>query len=84
MENMRFSAYYQAQGIVPDEEWETLLNSLRTPLPTSFRIAGSRQYAVYLLVILSHTDGIVGRQVRSRSQGNHRGMLRSDIEQCRV
>jgi multisite-specific tRNA:(cytosine-C5)-methyltransferase len=44
MENVRFSAYYKAQKIVPDEEWDTFIDALRQHLPTTFRVAGSRQY----------------------------------------
>ncbi|KAJ3856345.1 cytosine-5--methyltransferase [Lentinula lateritia] len=45
MKNERFFAYYKAQKIIPDEEWEDFLDALRTPLPTTFRVAGSRQIA---------------------------------------
>ncbi|KAJ4478180.1 S-adenosyl-L-methionine-dependent methyltransferase [Lentinula aciculospora] len=45
MKNERFFAYYKAQKIVPQEEWEDFLEALRTPLPTTFRVAGSRQIA---------------------------------------
>ncbi|KAL0577329.1 tRNA (cytosine-5-)-methyltransferase ncl1 [Marasmius crinis-equi] len=42
MHNERFAAYYKAQGILPEEEWESFLEALRCPLPTTFRVAGSR------------------------------------------
>ncbi|KAF9004637.1 S-adenosyl-L-methionine-dependent methyltransferase [Cyathus striatus] len=45
MHNERFSAYYKAQNILPDEEWESFLDCMRQPLPTTFRVAGSRQVA---------------------------------------
>jgi len=44
MENERFFAYYKAQKIVPDEEWDVFVEALRRHLPTTFRVAGSRQY----------------------------------------
>ena len=44
MENGRFFAYYKAQKIVPDEEWDLFVEALRQHLPTTFRVAGSRQY----------------------------------------
>ena len=44
MENDRFSAYYKAQKIVPEEEWDAFIDALRRHLPTTFRVAGSRQY----------------------------------------
>jgi multisite-specific tRNA:(cytosine-C5)-methyltransferase len=46
MKNERFDAYYKAQGIVPDGEWDVMQESFRTPLPTTFRIAGNRQCVV--------------------------------------
>ena len=45
MENERFFAYYKAQKIVPKEEWDGFVEALRQHLPTTFRVAGSRQYA---------------------------------------
>ncbi|OSX63847.1 hypothetical protein POSPLADRAFT_1138690 [Postia placenta MAD-698-R-SB12] len=45
MHNERFEKYYKAQKIVSDEEWEPFMESLRKPLPTTFRVAGSRQAA---------------------------------------
>ncbi|KAJ3823473.1 S-adenosyl-L-methionine-dependent methyltransferase [Lentinula raphanica] len=45
MKNERFFAYYKAQKIVPDDEWMDFLEALRSPLPTTFRVAGSRQIA---------------------------------------
>lgn len=43
MNNQRFSAYYKAQKIVPDDEWDVFMDSLRRHLPTTFRVAGSRE-----------------------------------------
>ncbi|EGO29336.1 hypothetical protein SERLADRAFT_345585 [Serpula lacrymans var. lacrymans S7.9] len=45
MNNERFSNYYKAQNIMPDSEWEEFMGALRTPLPTTFRVAGSREIA---------------------------------------
>ncbi|TBU24699.1 S-adenosyl-L-methionine-dependent methyltransferase [Dichomitus squalens] len=45
MHNERLEKYYKAQNILPDEEWEPFLNAMRDPLPTTFRVAGSRQAA---------------------------------------
>ncbi|KAJ7442499.1 S-adenosyl-L-methionine-dependent methyltransferase [Mycena galericulata] len=55
MNNERFATYYRTQKIVPDDEWEPLLESLRTPLPTTFRVAGSRQTAESLNATLRDT-----------------------------
>ncbi len=46
MKNERFEKYYRAQGILADDEWECFMESMRGPLPTTFRVAGSRQFAV--------------------------------------
>ncbi|KAG6821132.1 hypothetical protein H0H93_006471 [Arthromyces matolae] len=43
MDNERFKAYYKAQNIVPEEEWDTFYDSLKQHLPTTFRVTGSRQ-----------------------------------------
>ncbi|KAJ3802810.1 S-adenosyl-L-methionine-dependent methyltransferase [Lentinula aff. detonsa] len=45
MKNERFFAYYKAQNILSEDEWDDFLEALRTPLPTTFRVAGSRQIA---------------------------------------
>ncbi|KAG6879841.1 hypothetical protein C0992_010799 [Termitomyces sp. T32_za158] len=45
MDNERFKAYYQAQNIVSEEEWELFYDALKQHLPTTFRVAGSRQVA---------------------------------------
>ncbi|KAJ7639456.1 S-adenosyl-L-methionine-dependent methyltransferase [Roridomyces roridus] len=55
MHNERFATYYKTQKIVPEDEWETLLESLRTPLPTTFRVAGSRLTAQSLNATLRDT-----------------------------
>ena len=46
MQNERLFAYYKAQNIVPEDEWDEFVNALRQHLPTTFRVAGSRQYVV--------------------------------------
>lgn len=40
-ENEKFEEYYKAQKIVREEDWDAFMESLRTPLPTSFRINGT-------------------------------------------
>ena len=45
MENAAFEAYYKAQKIVPEGEWEEFMTSLRTALPLTFRINGSGKFA---------------------------------------
>jgi hypothetical protein len=43
MNNTRFELYYKSQAIVPENQWDAFLDALREPLPTTFRVAGSRQ-----------------------------------------
>ena len=50
MHNDRFEKYYKAQHIIPEDEWDKFMNSLREPLPTTFRVAGSRQCVFHLLL----------------------------------
>ena len=43
MRNERLEKYYKAQNILPEDEWDAFLETMRNPLPTTFRVAGSRQ-----------------------------------------
>ncbi|KAF4563898.1 hypothetical protein EYR36_003142 [Pleurotus pulmonarius] len=45
MSNDRLNSYYKKQQIIPDDTWEDFMQTLRRPLPTTFRVAGSRQTA---------------------------------------
>ncbi|KAK2193840.1 hypothetical protein NP493_5g14014 [Ridgeia piscesae] len=51
-ENAAFEAYYKAQGIVPEEEWETFITTLRATLPSTFRITGHGAQAEEMLRII--------------------------------
>lgn len=42
---LTFCCFIQKQKIVPEEEWETFIATLRKPLATTFRINGSGQFA---------------------------------------
>ncbi|EJT99310.1 S-adenosyl-L-methionine-dependent methyltransferase [Dacryopinax primogenitus] len=44
-ENPKFRAYYEAQNIMPAAEWPAFINSMMAPLPTTFRVTGSRATA---------------------------------------
>lgn len=37
-ENASFETYYKAQKIVPEDQWDDFMGSLRAPLPAAFRI----------------------------------------------
>ncbi|KAJ2002121.1 tRNA (cytosine-5-)-methyltransferase ncl1 [Coemansia thaxteri] len=45
-DNDNFRKYYLAQNIVSEDEFPELMESMRTVLPTNFRITGSRQQAI--------------------------------------
>ncbi|EMD37062.1 hypothetical protein CERSUDRAFT_50963, partial [Gelatoporia subvermispora B] len=55
MHNERFEKYYKAQNILPDDEWDKFLEAMRSPLPTTFRVAGSRQAARLLNDVIRST-----------------------------
>ncbi|KAI0366506.1 S-adenosyl-L-methionine-dependent methyltransferase [Pilatotrama ljubarskyi] len=64
MRNERLEKYYKAQNILPDDEWEPFLETLKNPLPTTFRVAGSRQAARLLNdtikdVHVPHLGGVI-------------------------
>eukprot|EP01063_Lacrimia_lanifica_P012806 TRINITY_DN1950_c0_g1_i1.p1 TRINITY_DN1950_c0_g1~~TRINITY_DN1950_c0_g1_i1.p1 ORF type:complete len:893 (+),score=393.37 TRINITY_DN1950_c0_g1_i1:60-2738(+) len=42
-----FEAYYKAQGIVGDGEWDAMMNAFKVPLPMVARYSGSRAYSEY-------------------------------------
>ncbi|KAI9287495.1 S-adenosyl-L-methionine-dependent methyltransferase [Umbelopsis sp. AD052] len=46
--NQAFYDYYKKQGILSDEEFKQFYEVLGTPLPTTFRITGSRETALEL------------------------------------
>ena len=47
-ENEAFEEYYQYQKIVPDGQWDDFMASLRSALPTTFRINGTGKFAADL------------------------------------
>jgi multisite-specific tRNA:(cytosine-C5)-methyltransferase/tRNA (cytosine34-C5)-methyltransferase len=40
--------HWLSQGIVPDGDWDQFLETLRNPLPVTFRINGSGRFADHL------------------------------------
>lgn len=51
-ENESFEAYYKHQNICKPEEWDDFMAKLRSNLPTTFRITGSKSQAHALLKII--------------------------------
>lgn len=46
--NELYNEYYQGQGIMPPEEWDTFIACMRQPLPITFRINGTGRFAAEL------------------------------------
>jgi hypothetical protein len=42
--NALFERFYQAQPMLDADAWPAFMEALRTPLPTTFRITGTRTY----------------------------------------
>ena len=55
LRNEKFEQYYQAQGIVPDSEWQLMLSSFQTPLPLTFRVNMSGKFRESTKRKLIHT-----------------------------
>ncbi|XP_065095378.1 tRNA (cytosine(34)-C(5))-methyltransferase [Ochlerotatus camptorhynchus] len=51
-QNESFEAYYKHQNICKPEEWDDFMGKLRSNLPTTFRITGSKSQAHALLKII--------------------------------
>ncbi|RUS20585.1 S-adenosyl-L-methionine-dependent methyltransferase [Jimgerdemannia flammicorona] len=47
-ENEKLKSYYKAQKILPEAEWDAFWETLQKPLPTTFRMTGSRSVALEL------------------------------------
>ncbi|XP_076297138.1 tRNA (cytosine(34)-C(5))-methyltransferase Nsun2 isoform X2 [Lasioglossum baleicum] len=48
-ENADFESYYKTQGIVPEDQWESFMVTMKKNLPAAFRITGSKVEAKRLL-----------------------------------
>lgn len=53
-ENEKFVRYYQHAGICPEAEWDEMIEVLRSDLPTTFRLTGSKNTAKRLLDIIQN------------------------------
>ncbi|KHJ46963.1 hypothetical protein D918_02503 [Trichuris suis] len=40
----KFESYYKAQRVVPDNEWDTFMQCLKSDLPVTFRFVAGRKY----------------------------------------
>lgn len=48
IDNPLYTEYYQGQGVIPPEEWDTFIACMRQPLPITFRINGTGPFAAQL------------------------------------
>ncbi|KAF8480122.1 S-adenosyl-L-methionine-dependent methyltransferase [Russula ochroleuca] len=55
MKNEKFDAYYRNQLAIDHDEWCTFLDVCREPLPSTFRISGSRETAAVLTSVVEKT-----------------------------
>ncbi len=46
LKNEDFEEYYRTQQLMNEEEFKKFVDTLRKPLPISFRITGSRMYTI--------------------------------------
>ncbi|CAD6234356.1 GSCOCG00001847001-RA-CDS [Cotesia congregata] len=51
-ENKDFETYYKAQNVIPDDQWDAFITTIRENLPSAFRITGSQTEAKALLKII--------------------------------
>lgn len=51
-ENKDFETYYKTQSIVPENQWESFITTLKENLPVAFRITGSKAETKALLKII--------------------------------
>lgn len=54
-DNHLFEKYYKMQQTVADDEWPVFMETLRTPLPTTFRISGHRNTAAAVKAYVERT-----------------------------
>ncbi|KAI7901521.1 S-adenosyl-L-methionine-dependent methyltransferase [Cokeromyces recurvatus] len=54
-DNLKFKEYYQKQNILPPEEFEEFYSFIKTILPSTFRITGSRATAMEILNVVQNT-----------------------------
>ncbi|KAH9990974.1 S-adenosyl-L-methionine-dependent methyltransferase [Russula compacta] len=55
MKNEKFEVYYRKQLAMNDDEWPAFLDICREPLPSTFRICGSRETAAVLTSVVEKT-----------------------------
>ncbi|XP_071865687.1 tRNA (cytosine(34)-C(5))-methyltransferase Nsun2 [Bombus fervidus] len=82
-ENQDFENYYKTQKIVPEEQWDSFINTMRKNLPVAFRITGSKAEAKALIETIKGDffKDILKAHVEDDSE-NNTGIKPKDILQC--
>lgn len=82
-ENKDFENYYKTQKIVPEEQWDSFINTMRKNLPVAFRITGSKAEAKALIETIKGDffKDILKAHVEDDSE-NNTGIKPKDILQC--
>ncbi|XP_050573392.1 tRNA (cytosine(34)-C(5))-methyltransferase [Bombus affinis] len=82
-ENKDFENYYKTQKIVPEEQWDSFINTMRKNLPVAFRITGSKAEAKALIETIKGDffKDILKTHVEDDSE-NNTGIKPKDILQC--
>lgn len=73
---LRFDAFYRAQGFLHDEDWNSFLTALRTPLPASFRLNPNYQFKDRLQKELYE----LGKSIAAAGDAEGAGALRPAVE----
>ncbi|XP_043509554.1 tRNA (cytosine(34)-C(5))-methyltransferase [Frieseomelitta varia] len=82
-ENKDFENYYKTEQIVPEEQWDSFINTMRKNLPVAFRITGSKVEAKALLETIKGDffKGILTTHMEDDSKNNEETKPK-DILQC--
>ncbi|KOX72241.1 tRNA (cytosine(34)-C(5))-methyltransferase [Melipona quadrifasciata] len=82
-ENKDFENYYKTEQIVPEEQWDSFINTMRKNLPVAFRITGSKVEAKALLETIKGDffKGILTTHMEDDLKNNEETKSK-DILQC--
>ncbi|CAK9794990.1 tRNA (cytosine(34)-C(5))-methyltransferase [Anthophora quadrimaculata] len=80
-ENKDFEDYYKTQKIVPEEQWDSFMNTMKKNLPVAFRLTGSKVEAKRLLETIKGDffKEILNAHMEDNSESSEEG---KDILRC--
>ena len=67
-ENAQFEAFYKHQKVVPEDEWDAFLTSLKTSLPSCFRVPNGRYADQVRTTLATDTFGLDGLELKSKKE----------------